>query len=312
MNALSIAGTEEVVEDCTVVHRAIYSGDVLLHYVECGPPSGQLLLLLHGFPSFWYTWKLQLGPLSRAGYHVVAPDLRGYNLSDKPEGVQNYSRAALTADIVAFIDQLNGGKPAFVVGHDWGGNVAWAVSQEYPNKISRLAQLNIPHPRSFWKAVHTDPAQMKRSWYIFLFQMPGFGETFMRANNFESLRNIISDGVNRPQPKEHTERHVEAFSRPGALKSSIDFYRALFRYWSKSERAKDVTDIPVAVIWGENDTAFISSLSDPPKDLVPNCHVLHVPTATHWVMWDEPELVNNRLLEFFSEQLSTNETTSKL
>eukprot|EP00897_Mesotaenium_endlicherianum_P004238 jgi/Mesen1/3842/ME000207S02853 len=295
---------EQVEPGCVVKHKTIHNGEEELHYVESGPTTGRLVVLLHGFPSFWYTWKYQLGPLARAGYRVVAPDLRGYNLSSKPKQVAAYGRGPVLSDVVKIIDTCGGGKAAAVVGHDWGGNIAWALAHDHPQKLERLAVLNMPHPRSFWAALHQSPQQMRRSWYIFLFQMPLLGETFMQINNFGKLREIISEDCVRRPPEEHSRRHVEAFSHPGALTSSINYYRALFRnHWNKPPTSHDKVEMPVAVIWGEKDWAFNDDLAEPPKDVVPNSHVLRLPQASHWVMWDEPEVVNKRLLEFLSGKL---------
>lgn len=298
---------------CTVWHRRLANGPVSIHYVECGPADGRLVVLLHGFPSFWYTWKYQLGPLSRAGYHVVAPDLRGYNLSSKPKNVADYGRTALLSDVAAIIDQKGGGAPAILVGHDWGGNIAWSFAHDFPEKLQKLAVLNIPHPNAFWKTLRRSPRQMGRSWYIFLFQIPGMGETLLSADRFRGLRSIVQDDLVKPQPDEHIQRHIEAFSRPHAMTSAILYYRSLFRkLWDRPPTSRDKIELPVAVIWGEKETVFNEDLAEPPSDLVVNCRVKRVPEATHWVMWDEPELVTEHLLSFFSEDSEGADPVSKL
>eukprot|EP00271_Cylindrocystis_brebissonii_P015114 TRINITY_DN3712_c0_g1_i1.p1 TRINITY_DN3712_c0_g1~~TRINITY_DN3712_c0_g1_i1.p1 ORF type:complete len:421 (+),score=40.95 TRINITY_DN3712_c0_g1_i1:102-1364(+) len=304
-----VAGTEETVEGCTVRHQFLQNGSVRLHYVESGNPEDDLVVLLHGFPSFWYTWKHQFGPLSRAGYHVVAPDMRGYNLSDKPSGVAAYSRATLTSDLEAIVDQLGHGKPATVVGHDWGGMVAWAFAQDFSEKVARLVAINIPHPALFKKALSTNTAQMRRSWYMFMFQLPMLGEAWTSANGYSVLRSIVGGDVKPPESEDHMQRHVDAFSKPGALTGSINYYRGL-RQWTPPKHSKKVIELPVAIIWGDEDKFFVPEISDPPPELVPNCSVLHVPEATHWVMWERPEVVSQRILQFMAGEVQPTTTTA--
>jgi pimeloyl-ACP methyl ester carboxylesterase len=140
-------------------------GDQRLHYVEAG--QGPLIVLLHGFPEFWYGWRLQIKPLAAAGFRVVAPDLRGYNLSSKPEGVAAYDTAQLTADIRGLIHE-RGAESALLVGHDWGGTVAWATAMHHPEVVDRLAILNAAHPRKLSQGLH-HPGQLRKSWYFFFF-----------------------------------------------------------------------------------------------------------------------------------------------
>src|SRR3954451_18529901 len=144
-------------------------GDVRLHYIEAG--VGPLVVLLHGFPEFWYGWRLQIAPLADAGFRVVAPDLRGYNLSSKPDGVGAYGAAELAADVRGLILE-RGAENALVAGHDWGGTAAWTLAMNHPEVVDRLAILDAAHPRKLNEGLK-HPSQLKRSWYFFYFQLPG-------------------------------------------------------------------------------------------------------------------------------------------
>eukprot|EP00850_Spirogloea_muscicola_P001649 SM000006S19414 [mRNA] locus=s6:678725:681312:+ [translate_table: standard] len=312
--ALNIMVGEEVVADCKVYHGTLNNGSVTLHFVQCGPAAGPLVILLHGFPSFWLTWKYQLGPLSAAGFHVVAPDMRGYNYSSKPSGLVNYSREALCSDVNAIINHFSPDRPASLVGHDWGGNVAWTFAHDYPERVYKLAILNSPHPSSFAAALKGNVQQMRRSWYMFLFQLPGFGETYLKMNNYEKLRGILSDMSTKPVSEEDIERHVEAYAIPGVLTATLDYYRALLTggQWKSPSHSKTKLEMPVFLIWGEKDDAFIDELGYIPEDVVLNGHTLRLPMASHWVMWDEREVVNRTLINFLKEDHVTAAANSRL
>jgi epoxide hydrolase 4 len=144
-------------------------GDQRLHYVEAG--DGPLVVLLHGFPEFWYGWRRQIQPLAAAGFRVVAPDMRGYNLSSKPDGVKAYDTGPLVDDIRSLIRE-RGAESALLVGHDWGGTVAWDLAMNHPEVVDRLAILNAAHPRKLSQGLH-HPGQLRKSWYFFFFRSPG-------------------------------------------------------------------------------------------------------------------------------------------
>ena len=280
-----------------VAHHYADLGEVRLHYVEMG--EGPLVVLLHGFPEFWYSWRFQIPSLAEAGFRVVAPDMRGYNLSDKPQGVNNY-RAELLGRDVARLIRACGAERAKVVGHDWGGVVAWMVAMHYPEQVEKLAILNVPHPGRFLQGLWT-LHQLRKSWYMFFFQIPWLPEQVVRAGNFAWLRyNFRNDPV-RPgafNPQD-IERYVEALSRPGALTAAMNYYRALFRQPpAQVRRQLRKVEIPVLVIWGERDRYLGTELAQPDRTWVPDVRVERLVDASHWVQVDQPEKVNALLLDF--------------
>src|SRR6266576_6661978 len=267
-------------------------GDQRLHYVEAG--EGPLIVLLHGFPEFWYGWRLQIKPLAAAGFRVVAPDMRGYNLSSKPDGVAAYDTRQLAADIRGLVHE-RGAETALLAGHDWGGSIAWATAMNYPEVVDRLAILNAAHPRRLQQGLH-DPNQLRKSWYFFFFAVPGLPEEVVHARDWHFFRHFLQD-ANPPYTPQELERYVEAWSQPGAAAAMINYYRASVRQ-SQEEAAAKLRPIsaPTLVIWGERDSYLGSKLAEPDRDDVPNLdRVERLPDASHWVHHDEAERVNQLL-----------------
>lgn len=271
---------------------------IRLHYVEEG--SGKILILLHGFPEFWYGWRKQIPVLSRH-FRVIAPDLRGYNLSDKPAGIGQYKLSLLAKDIAALIDVL-GGEKVYLAGHDWGGAVAWAVATLYPDRIDRLAVLNIPHPLELRRAlINLNIAQWKRSYYIFLFQLPGLPEHMMGKDLkrfFKGVfKNISPDGQYPVDPE--IQEYVTAFSKPGAITASINYYRAALQRPDRIDFSKPLP-MPVLMLWGEKDKALGKELTLRTKIYCENLDIIYDPQSGHFIQNDNAELVNKQLLKFFS------------
>ena len=286
-----------------VEHRYADLGEVRLHYVEAG--EGPLVMLLHGFPEFWYSWRYQIPALAEAGFRVVAPDMRGYNLSNKPQGVKNYRIELLGQDVVRLI-RACGEERAAVVGHNWGAAVAWMVAMRYPEQVEKLAILNVPHPERFLNGLRT-LRQLGKSWYVFFFQIPWLPEVALRAGNFASLRATFA---NDPMwqgafSSQDVERYVEAISQPGALSAAINYYRALFRQSPAGVRQQiSKIEMPVLVIWGEQDRYLGAELAEPDQSWVSNARVERLPDASHWVQLDRPQEVNALLLEFLLNSYS--------
>jgi pimeloyl-ACP methyl ester carboxylesterase len=279
-------------------------GDVRLHYVEAG--EGPLVVLVHGFPEHWYSWRAQIPALAAAGFRVVAPDMRGYNLSSRPRGVSSYSSDKLAADVAGLIEE-RGERSALLVGHDWGAAVAWMTAMNHPEFVERLAILNLPHPRRLLRAFR-DPRQLARSWYMFFFQLPWLPELATRARHWQALRRPL-ERDSRPGAftDGDLERYVEAWSVPGAITAMLNYYRAAFRQtpWSAERGMRPVT-APTLVIFGEQDHYLRHQLAEPYPDDVPNLdRVVRLPGVSHFVQNDAPEEVNRLLIEFFSPALPT-------
>lgn len=265
-----------------------------LHYVAAG--EGPLVVLLHGFPQFWYAWRRQLPALAQR-YRAVALDLRGYNLSDRP--ARGYDIVTLSDDIRAAIEAL-GERQAALVGHDWGGLVAWATAIRAPESVSRLAILNAPHPGVALHHGHS-LAQMRRSSYIAFFQLRGLAERAIAARDFEAIRRVFraDDPSGAWLSDADLDRYVAAISRPGALAAALAYYRALARansYFTLSPMR--VLHMPTLALWGELDRALGPDLLDGLDRWVSDLRVRRFPTATHWLNEQEPEQVNAELLAF--------------
>src|ERR1700751_4490328 len=222
-------------------------GDQRLHYVEAG--DGPLIVLLHGFPEFWYGWREQIEPLAEAGLRVVAPDMLGYNLTARPSDVAAYDSGQLTADIRGLIRE-RGAESALLVGHDWGGTVAWDTAMNYPEVVDRLAILNAAHPRKLSQGLH-HPGQLRKSWYFFFFDLPDLPEAVVHADHWHFFRHFLRAARPAYTPEE-TERYVEAWSQPGASTAMINYYRSSVRT-SPKRAAAAIRPIkaPTLVIWGQ-------------------------------------------------------------
>src|ERR687889_1292672 len=289
----------ETLRGVELTHRYANLRDVRLHYVEAG--EGPLVLLLHGFPQFWYEWRYQIPALVEAGFRVVAPDMRGYNLSDKPPGVRAYRVELLARDVERLILAC-GEWTAALVGHDWGAIVAWIAAMRHPDRVGRLAILNVPHPARFLGGL-LSPMQLLRSSYVFFFQIPRFPEEVVRAGDFALLRSVFRRDPVGPGAltAEDIERYIEAIARPGALTASLNYYRALLRHSGETRALLQRVEAPVLVIWGERDRFLSRKLAEPPRLWVPNLlGVKRLPDASHWVAEDRPLEVNTLLLDFLS------------
>jgi len=268
---------------------------VQLHWVEAG--AGPLVILLHGFPEHWYAWRHQIPALAAAGFRVLAPDMRGYNLSEKPRGVRHYRLDVLARDVAELVRHA-GAERAHVVGHDWGGLVAWWVAISHPEVVERLVVLNAPHPavlprRLFMKG------QLWKSRYILFFQLPGLAEKRFAAGDFAILRGYLRRDPVRPGAfsEEEIQTYVEAIRRPGALTAALNYYRAAFRAAPRLVlRARRRIEVPVLLIWGERDRYLGLHLLEGTERWVPDLRVERIPEASHWVQADAPAKVNELLL----------------
>jgi len=271
---------------------------IRLHYQEAG--QGSLLILLHGFPDFSYGWRHQIDALS-GSYRVVVPDMRGYNLSDKPKKVSDYRIEILAADIDQLIAGL-GEAQAYLVGHDWGGAVAWATAGFYPQRIKKLAILNMPHPMEMKKALmEFNWIQLKRSWYIFFFQIPVLPERFMKNSGFfkRTYKALLAN--RKAYSDDDMAEYENAFLDHSTIFGSLAYYRAAFRDIFRTA-APEVpsTSCPVLLLWGEKDPALGKELALNTKNYCKGGLEMYFdPTSGHFVQIDNPEWINKHLLNYF-------------
>lgn len=272
---------------------------IRLHYVEEG--SGETVILLHGFPEFWYGWRKQIPVLSQH-YHVIAPDMRGYNRSDKPQGAAQYKIEILAKDIAELIRKLGKDK-VILAGHDWGAGVAWTVATMYPELISKLAILNVPHPAEMRKALlGFNLSQWLKSYYIFLFQIPFLPEWSIGRDPEKFFGKVFTrfSPTATPPGDEEIKEYVKAYSRSGGLSGIINYYRAMVRYMSTLDTSVPLP-MPVLMLWGEQDKALGKELTHNTKKYCKDLELIYDPTSGHFIQSDNPELVNKKLLDFFAE-----------
>lgn len=306
-------------------HRMVDTNGVRLHCAVDG--SGPLVLLLHGFPECWYSWRHQIQALA-ADFRVVAPDLRGYNDSARPSGVAAYRREVLVADVLGLVHAF-GERSAVVVGHDWGGAIAWTFATEHPEATRRLAVLNCPHPAAMMAHLAGSPRQLLRSWYMLFFQIPWLPETLLGLNRAWAVGHAIRQSAVQRQriTDEDVERLRDAASRPGALEAAINYYRAmlrgpetramlpgwLHRFLHGAEPQLEPTrapadwphvTAPTLLVWGERDVALGRELAEASAGWVDGPFALRfVPEAGHWVQQESPDTVNAALRDFLSDLL---------
>ncbi|WP_306360062.1 alpha/beta fold hydrolase [Nocardia sp. CC227C] len=277
-------------------HRYVRANGIRFHLVEAG--SGPLVVLLHGFPQSWYCWRHQIPALARH-FRVVAVDMRGYGGTDRPSAVADYRIAALTSDVRALIHAL-GERKAHIVGHDWGGIVAWAFAIRFPDMVDRLGLLNYPHPVLFAKALRSDPRQLLRSWYMFFFQLPRLPElTMRRRDGIPLIDAMFRDMAVRAGT--FTEADLAEYRRnilaPGSATAMVNYYRAAFRDFPALHRIDSVA-APTLVVWAENDIALGNGLArDLPGRFSGPFRIDYVPGSSHWVQEEHPALVSRLLSE---------------
>ena len=284
-------------------HSYIKTNGIQLHVVQAGPKSGIPVVLLHGFPEFWYGWRKQIPALVEAGCRVIVPDQRGYNLSDTPKGVKKYDVTTLVEDIIGLIDALEYEK-VNLVGHDWGAVVAWALALLHPERLHKVSIMNVPHPAVMRRFLTRDIEQIRRSWYVFFFQLPWIPEMGMKQNNWRG-----AVGALRGSGKIHTftnddiMKYKEAWSQPGAMTSMINWYRAVIRHMPKLPEDPRIK-VPTLMMWGMKDVALSHRMARPSMDYVEQGNLILFPDATHWVQHDATEEVNHYLIDFLFDKVS--------
>lgn len=289
--------TQPLTSPETDASRIRVADDVALHCVSSG--DGEPVLLLHGFPETHRSWDLQVPALVAAGYRAVRCDLRGYAQSDKP--ATGYDLPTLARDAERLIDRL-GPEPVRVVGHDWGGAIAWQLLETCPEKLKSVTVINCPHPRALAKALLTNARQRRRSWYMFFFQLPALPERWLSARNGRNLALLFraASPGHRHVPKALIDAEVRALVEPDGLRGPLAYYRTAFQVNRRAARALREplrrSTRPVSVIWGEADSCLGLELIVGSDRYAPNLRVQLVPGAGHFAHQERPELVNELLL----------------
>ena len=290
-------------------HETVDSGGVKLHCAVAGEAGRPLMLFLHGFPEFWAAWRKPMEHFAARGWLCVAPDLRGYNLSDKPEGVESYKAKHLIGDVLALGAHYGKGSPdgKFVlVAHDWGGAVAWGVAIGFPQKLERLVMINSPHPYLFWRELSNNPAQQKASEYMNVFRLPK-AERVLSENGYARLLGAFTH-LGDAWRKEL----IQAWSQPGALTGGLNYYRASPMYPATAndpgakklqfKPADFMVRVPTLVLWGDRDTALLTGCIEGLSQCVPDLKVVRSPDASHWIVHEKPDLVCGEIEKFVREK----------
>ena len=286
-------------------HRYAEVNGQRLHYVTVG--TGKLMLFVHGFPEFWYEWHKQLDEFGK-DHQAVALDMRGYNLSSKPKDVADYRAKHLIEDLRALIEHL-GYKKCILVAHDWGGAVAWTFAASLAEYVEKLVIINAPHTATFARELSHNPAQQAASQYMLLFRMDK-AERVMTENNYARLVGMLKSAGSTGAwlTDEDKSRYIEAWSQPGAVTGGLNYYRASPLYPPSAEDPgasaiqidpeRVIVRMPTLVIWGDADNALLPSLLDGLDQFVPNLTLKRIPNGSHWVIHEQPELVNEHIRAF--------------
>lgn len=283
----------------TLEHHHLTVNGVRLHYVAAGPADGPLLILLHGFPEFWYGWRHQIPFFAERGYRVIAPDQRGYNGSGRPTSVSDYTYEKLGGDIEELI-RAQGRERALIVGHDWGGAVAWWLAANRPELCGKVVILNVPRPDVLARALRRNRKQLARSWYIFFFQLPGLPESWMsRADYAIARRSLTGSSRKGTFSRAELERYVSAWKQSGGVGGMINWYRAALRSAVQRETFRPIHS-PLLLLWGEKDRFLGRELAEPSLEGCTRASAVFVKEASHWIQHEEPQRVNEELLRFFS------------
>lgn len=280
----------------------VNTNGVNLHVLQAGPTEGPLVILLHGFPEFSYAWRRQIPYLVSAGFRVWAPDQRGYNLSDKPKGIASYALNELSKDVIGLIDAAEQ-KRAFLVGHDWGGAVAWYVANKYPERITKMVVLNMPHGNVMKEHLRSNSVQRRRSRYIYFFQIPWLPEIRMKLQKYRGLRSALK---NSSLPGTFSdfdlEIYTKAWSKSKAYHSMINWYRAAIQKPPIYDSHPKIT-VPTLLIWGELDNFLGIEMAQPSIDLCENGRLVIIEESTHWVQHEKADQVNKLITTFFKDDL---------
>jgi epoxide hydrolase 4 len=285
-------------------HEFVQANGLRFHVASCGE-GDRLALCLHGFPECWYSWRYQLPLLARLGYRAWAPDLRGYGQTDRPPRMRDYAIEHLVEDVAGLIDAAEC-RSTLLIGHDWGAVIAWVFAMRQTRPLDRLVIMNVPHPALFASALHTWP-QLKRSWYVFFFQLPWLPERFLAADNYSAIaRAFRGMAVDKSRFSDEVLSVYRAnAAHPGALTAMVNYYRAVLRGGGAMRQRKlgyPIVETPALMIWGEHDTALGKETTYGTQRYVRQLTLRYLPNVSHWVQQEAPEVVNAMLEAWLTGQ----------
>ena len=277
----------------SIVVSRIKANGITFNVATAGPENGKPVILLHGFPEAWFCWKHQMVQLAQAGYRVIAPDQRGYNISDKPERVEDYRVENLVEDVISIASEMSIDK-FYLAGHDWGAGVAWMLALNNPERLEKLAILNVPHPTVFRSFLKANISQRIKSLYILYFQLPYLPEFTSSVFNWSMVLNKMPD-----LSEEERNEYIEAWRQPGAFTSMLNWYRAAFRFPPEIP-ANDYISTPTMIVWGKRDRFLDYRMAELSTKHCESVRLEMLSDSSHWVMRDEPARVSELLIEHFS------------
>ena len=285
--------------DSNIEFEYIETNGITLHVAVTGPKDGELVILLHGFPDFWYGWRKQIEMLTEAGYRVAVPDQRGYNKSDTPKGKKAYVINELKQDVIGLIKHFKR-KDAVIIGHDWGGAVGWHLVSTHPEFVQKFIAINIPHMGVFPKALLKTPSQLIRSLYMVFFQIPILPEKILSGRDFKNTAEVLKGSSRDGTFTENDiKEYKQAWSKPGALSGMLNWYRAISS--SMKHISKEKIEVPVKIIWGEQDRFLSKRLAEESLKFINAASVTWIKDATHWVNQEEADIVNKEILKFLNK-----------
>jgi len=273
---------------------------VRLHVTEAGPAGGAVLLLLHGFPDFWYGWREQIRFFTRRGFRVIAPDQRGYNLSDKPPGIDSYHLDALALDIKELLLK-RGVKKCVVIGHDWGGMVAWHLATRYPELLAGQIVVNVPHPLAMKEAIRSRVSQKMKSWYVYFFLIPWLPEKLLALRNWRLLTNSRSRASLPGIFQENPALYHEAWSRPGAFQAMLNWYRCVIQ--REIEYPENLRlSVPTRILWGVGNETIELTAAERSLEFCEKGRLDLIEGAGHWAQQEKIGEVNALMLDFIQNE----------
>lgn len=269
---------------------------VELHVVAAGDPDDPLVVLLHGYPEFWYGWRDHVAPLVGAGYRVVVPDQRGYNRSEKPRGTGAYRIDRLSGDVVGLVESADR-ESARVVGHDWGAAVAWDLALRHPDVVDRLAICNVPHPTVMERKLRSSLSQIRRSWYVFFYQLPRIPEWLNARNDYDFYVTAFEEAEPGTFTGTDLGRYRNAWRRDGAVTAMVNWYRAMVRH--RNDPPRERVEPPTLILWGEEDRWLLPEMAGESLAYCEDGRLERFPDATHWINHERRAAVDEHLVEFF-------------